>query len=263
MRWPSRPRRLRSGMNKFAATRVSSGCWRVAVSISKFGSRSYAPDSDQLSRAYRISTNHELRLRLSLCFQQSLALNGSEGEVMVNKVSASKFLSLLLRHKPEEVGLVLDPDGWAEIDQIVERTSSGKIPLTRSLIEELTRTSEKQRFKISEDGTKIRANQGHSVKVELGLVAAVPPEVLYHGTATRFLESILAEGLKSGNRNHVHLSRDSETAVRVGQRHGKPVVLEVLSGTMHREGASFFLSENGVWLTESVQAKFLALLVQS
>ena len=122
MRWPSRPRRLRSGMNKFAATRVSSVCGRVAVSISKFGSRSYAPDSDQLSRAYRISTNYELRLRLSLCFQQSLALNGSEGEVMVNKVSASKFLSLLLRHKPEEVGLVLDPDGWAEIDQIVERT---------------------------------------------------------------------------------------------------------------------------------------------
>lgn len=176
------------------------------------------------------------------------------------KTNASKFLSFLLRHKPEEIGLQLDPSGWAEIEAIVRLTTNSKTPLTRALIEEVTRTSDKQRFKISEDGRRIRANQGHSIQVELGLTAAIPPETLYHGTATRFLDSILATGLHSGQRHHVHLSETHATAVNVGRRHGKPVVLAVQSGNMYRAGAPFFLSENSVWLTEKVPARFLAQL---
>ena len=125
------------------------------------------------------------------------------------------------------------------------------------LIEEIVRTNDKQRFALSDDGSRIRANQGHSVKVELDLPPREPPELLYHGTATRFLDAIRREGLKAMSRQHVHLSPDEQTAHKVGQRHGKPVILKIKSGDMWRAGQLFFLSENGVWLTEKVETKFV------
>ncbi len=174
-----------------------------------------------------------------------------------NIVTASKYLSLLLRHKPEVIGLSLDTEGWAEIDDIVRLTADRRTSLTKRLIEEITATSDKKRFVISDDGTRIRANQGHSIAVDLNLKPQNPPETLYHGTANRFLESILRQGLKKGSRHHVHLSPDSATALKVGQRHGKPVILSIAAQAMQSSGYIFFLSANGVWLTEHVPAKFI------
>jgi putative RNA 2'-phosphotransferase len=172
-------------------------------------------------------------------------------------VTASKYLSLLLRHKPEVVGLTLDGEGWAEIEDIVRLTAGGRTPLTKRLIEKITATSDKKRFVISDGGTRIRANQGHSIAVNLNLEPQNPPETLFHGTATRFLESILRQGLIRGSRQHVHLSPDRATALRVGRRHGKPVVLSIAAQAMQASGFVFFLSANGVWLTEYVPVKFL------
>lgn len=171
-------------------------------------------------------------------------------------VRTSKFLSLVLRHEPEKIGLALDPQGWVAIDELLAK-AAGHLPLTAELLHEVVRTSDKQRFTISGDGTRIRANQGHSVPVELGLAAQVPPEQLYHGTATRFLDSIRRQGLLRGERHHVHLSADTETAMKVGIRHGQPVVLVVQAGDMHRAGHAFFRSDNGVWLVEHVPPSFL------
>jgi putative RNA 2'-phosphotransferase len=171
-------------------------------------------------------------------------------------VRTSKFLSLVLRHEPGKIGLELDPQGWVSIEELLSK-AVGHLPLTAELLHQVVRASDKQRFAISEDGTRIRANQGHSVPVELGLAAQVPPEQLYHGTATRFLDSIRRQGLLRGKRHHVHLSADTETAVKVGVRHGQPVVLIVQAGDMHRAGHAFFRSDNGVWLVEHVPPSFL------
>ncbi|SFF61898.1 putative RNA 2'-phosphotransferase [Duganella sp. CF458] len=175
----------------------------------------------------------------------------------MNEVSKSKFLSLVLRHKPEEIGLVLDQNGWASIDELIALANAGGTNLSRPLIESIVKNSDKQRFAISADGMKIRANQGHSVDIALGLSPQMPPEQLYHGTATRFLDSIRASGLHPASRQHVHLSLDMETAQKVGSRHGKPVILTVASGQMARDGHLFYLSENGIWLTEAVPAEYL------
>lgn len=171
----------------------------------------------------------------------------------------SKFLSFVLRHKPEAINLKLDDQGWAEISELIEKASS-EMPLTVELITRIVVTNDKQRFSLSEDGQRIRANQGHSIKIDLDLTPKTPPPVLYHGTATRFLSSILEKGLQPGQRHHVHLSTDIETATAVGQRYGKPFVLRVASGEMYQQGFSFYLSENGVWLTESVPTEFLSVL---
>ncbi|WP_426340509.1 RNA 2'-phosphotransferase [Pseudoduganella sp. S-14] len=175
----------------------------------------------------------------------------------MNEVSQSKFLSLVLRHKPEEIGLVLDQNGWASIDELIALANARGTNLNRSQIEFIVENSDKKRFAISADGTKIRANQGHSVEIALGLPPQTPPERLYHGTATRFLGSIRESGLHSAARQHVHLSSDHATAEKVGSRHGKPVVLTVEAGQMARDGHFFYISENGVWLTEAVPAKYL------
>lgn len=175
----------------------------------------------------------------------------------MNEVRISKFLSLVLRHKPEEIGLVLDQNGWASVDELIALAAVRGTKLSRHLIESIVAESDKKRFAISEDGTKIRANQGHSVDIALGLAPQTPPERLYHGTATRFLDSIRESGLHSASRQHVHLSSDLETAEKVGRRHGKPVILTVESGQMARDGHHFYLSENGVWLTAAVPAKYL------
>ncbi len=167
-------------------------------------------------------------------------------------IRISKFLSLVLRHEPGRAGIILDEAGWAAVDDLLRGCTAAGRPLTRAQLDAVVRDSDKQRFAFSPDGLRIRASQGHSVKVELDYAPQRPPETLYHGTATRFLASIRTHGLVKGERHHVHLSADMETARKVGARHGKAVVLEVAAGEMARNGGVFFRSANGVWLTERV-----------
>lgn len=172
-------------------------------------------------------------------------------------ITSSKFLSLVLRHDPARIGLELDANGWANVAELLQKANAAGQYLDENTLREVVATNEKKRFALSEDGARIRANQGHSVKIDLGLEAQVPPNILFHGTATRFLEGIRAEGLVPRERQHVHLSADEPTAIAIGQRHGKPVVIIVEAARMHAEGHEFFVSENGVWLTESVAAAYL------
>ena len=166
----------------------------------------------------------------------------------------SKFLSLLLRHKPQTIGLKLDAHGWADIDEIIKKSKN--IHLNRALIDEVVAKNDKQRFSIKDN--KIRANQGHSISVDLELKAITPPEMLYHGTATRFLESIMKTGLSKQKRQHVHLSKEIATAITVGKRHGEVIILEINTKTMFDNGYKFYLSENGVWLTDVVPVKYIS-----
>jgi putative RNA 2'-phosphotransferase len=182
---------------------------------------------------------------------------------MKNLEKTSKFLSYVLRHKPEEIGLQLDSEGWADIQDLIQLANKSGNSLNETLIREVVETSEKKRFAISCDGDFIRANQGHSVQVDLGFSSIEPPKILFHGTADRFLRSIFESGLSRGNRHHVHLSEDTETASSVGGRYGNPVVLVVHAATMFREGFEFYRSENGVWLTNSVPAKYICVSVPS
>jgi putative RNA 2'-phosphotransferase len=171
----------------------------------------------------------------------------------------SKFLSFVLRHKPETIGLTLDQEGWAEISVLIACAAGHGRTLDDALIQAVAETSDKKRFSLSDDGLRIRAAQGHSsAGVAMTYDERVPPPLLYHGTATRFLDAILAEGLRPGSRHHVHLSWDEATAIAVGQRHGKPVVLRVDAAAMHGQGHKFHLSENNVWLTAHVPPQFIA-----
>jgi putative RNA 2'-phosphotransferase len=175
-------------------------------------------------------------------------------------VTLSKFLSLILRHNPAVAGIHLDEQGWTPVATLLEKVKAKGFTIDAAVLQHLVATNAKQRFAFSEDGQLIRASQGHSVGVELGYAAAVPPEWLYHGTAGHFLPLILAGGLQKMSRHHVHLSADVATARQVGQRHGKPVVLRVAAGQMQADGYAFFRSENGVWLTEAVPPGYLSLL---
>ncbi len=176
---------------------------------------------------------------------------------MGNLTSHSKFLSLILRHQPDAAGITLDVQGWADVPSLLRGMQAAGHPVDMAMLEEIVRTDNKQRYSFNETHTRIRANQGHSVQVDLGLVPTAPPEILWHGTATRFLESIMAQGLLPGSRQFVHLSKDADTAKTVGQRHGKPVILTVRAGDMHRAGLRFYQSENGVWLTKNVPPAYL------
>lgn len=169
----------------------------------------------------------------------------------------SKFLSLILRHKPEVVGIELDKQGWVAIDVLLAACAAHGRALSRTDLDYVVANNNKQRFAVSADGQRIRASQGHSVAVNLGYEVAEPPELLYHGTAVQNLPSIRRQGLVKGKRHHVHLSADKTTATAVGQRHGKPVVLTVKAGEMARAGFLFFLSANGVWLTETVPYAYM------
>ncbi|MCR5718099.1 MAG: RNA 2'-phosphotransferase [Oscillospiraceae bacterium] len=172
--------------------------------------------------------------------------------------NASKFLSLILRHKPEAAGITLDAHGWADTEALIEGMNrSGAQPIDRAMLEEIVRTDAKGRYSFSEDGTKIRANQGHSIPVDVELQETEPPEYLWHGTADRFAPMIHAEGLKPMSRLYVHLSADTDTAGKVGRRHGKLYLLRVRSGEMAKQGYKFYLSANGVWLTKQVPPQFL------
>ena len=174
-----------------------------------------------------------------------------------NLQTASKFLSLILRHQPDVIGIELDDEGWADIGQLVALSAAKGKGLSRELILEVVATSDKQRFAIDASGTRIRANQGHSIEVDLKLAPQTPPPMLFHGTATRFADAIRAEGLRPGSRQHVHLSADAATATIVGARHGKPLILQVRAGEMQRDGMVFYMSANGVWLTDGVPAAYL------
>lgn len=170
----------------------------------------------------------------------------------------SVFISLILRHKPDVIGISLDEHGWANVQELINGINkTGKYSIDMFMLEEIVRTDNKQRYSFNEDRSKIRANQGHSINVDVELKAAVPPEILYHGTGEKYVESINAEGLKPKSRLYVHLSKDVETAVTVGSRHGKSVVYTVNSGEMYRQGYTFYLSENGVWLTKNVPVDFM------
>lgn len=169
----------------------------------------------------------------------------------------SKFLSLVLRHRPGRIGLVLDAQGWADIDALIARAGEHGMALTREEILDVAATSDKQRFALDDSRRRIRANQGHSVDVDLGLEPREPPAVLYHGTAETNLAAIRIEGLKPGRRQHVHLSPNAATATAVGQRHGRPVVLRVAAGRMWAAGFELYRSENGVWLTDAVPPEFI------
>jgi putative RNA 2'-phosphotransferase len=173
-------------------------------------------------------------------------------------VSISKFLSLVLRHQPQTAHISLDKEGWVDISALIAGAQRAGRQLTRKQIEEVVATSDKKRFAISEDGLRIRAVQGHSTnQVAMTLAPQVPPDVLLHGTATRFIDAIKAEGLKAGSRHHVHLSATFAVAHAVGARHGKVVVLTVDAKRMHAAGHAFYLADNGVWLTDHVPAAFI------
>ena len=170
----------------------------------------------------------------------------------MNEKQTSKFLSLILRHKPATIGIELDQNGWAVVSELIE-----KMPISLDLLQKIVQEDNKGRYSFSEDLTKIRANHGHSVDIDLGLVAVEPPEVLYHGTAAKSVPSIREKGLLPGTRQHVHLSSDTETATKVGQRHGSPIVLAISTGDMSRDGFFFFKSENDVWLTTTVPSRYI------
>ena len=169
----------------------------------------------------------------------------------------SVFISLVLRHKPDAAGITLDEHGWANVEELIDGINNTGRKMDMGVLEEIVRTDQKQRYSFNEDKTLIRANQGHSIPVDVELKEKEPPEFLYHGTADRFIKAIMKEGLKSISRLYVHLSKDIETANKVGKRHGKPIILKVHSGQMCREGIKFYLSENGVWLTKKVDVKYL------
>lgn len=177
---------------------------------------------------------------------------------MMGLKETSKFISLILRHKPETIGISLDEHGWADVQEMIQGiNATGNHHLSEGLLEEIVRTDEKQRYSFNEDHTLIRANQGHSIPVDVELERKTPPAVLYHGTGEKYTASIDEQGLIPKSRLYVHLSSDVETARKVGNRHGKPVVYMVDCAAMAADGYSFYLSANNVWLTKTVPAKYL------
>jgi putative RNA 2'-phosphotransferase len=174
-------------------------------------------------------------------------------------IKKSKWLSKHLRHAPERIGLELEVGGWVEVEKLLAAAKKYHMELTRPQLEEVVAENNKQRFAFDSTGTKIRANQGHSVEVDLGLEASTPPDVLFHGTGAQNRDLLLSEGLKKMRRHHVHLSADVETATNVGSRHGKPLVFEVDAARMHLDGHLFYRSENGVWLCDEVWPEYLKL----
>lgn len=169
----------------------------------------------------------------------------------------SKFLSLVLRHQPETIGVRLDQNGWVDIAELIEKSNSYGIKFDREVLNHIVETNSKKRFAFNDNLDKIRASQGHSIDIELGYSNQKPPEILFHGTAEKFVKSILENGLEKQSRQHVHLSSDIETALKVGQRHGKPFVFIILAEQMYNDKFEFFISDNDVWLTDNVPAKYL------
>jgi putative RNA 2'-phosphotransferase len=172
-------------------------------------------------------------------------------------IRASKFLSLVLRHEPERVGLTLGEAGWGGVEELLQAVNRHGVALTLDELRHVVATSDKKRFAFSEDGLRIRASQGHSVEVDLQYPPQMPPEILYYGTAARFLDSIRQRGLQKMERHDVHLSAETKLTLQVGGRHGKPVLLTIRAGDMHRAGFGFCCSANGVWLVDHVPPQFI------
>ena len=169
----------------------------------------------------------------------------------------SKFMSLVLRHQPRHIGLTLDAAGWADVADLLARAAAAGRVITRDDLNEVVATNDKRRFALSDDGLRIRANQGHSVEVDLGLPPIAPPEFLFHGTASRFVASVMQTGLQRRSRHHVHLTEDVAIGRAVGLRYGVPVILRIAAGSMAAQGHVFFKSANDVWLVEDVPARFI------
>jgi putative RNA 2'-phosphotransferase len=169
-----------------------------------------------------------------------------------NVKRAAKYMSLLLRHCPEKEGLIMDKFGWVMIKQLIK-----VLNITKDDLDEIVKEDNKQRFSFDTSKTKIRASQGHSIAVDTQPTETKPPDILYHGTATRFLDSIYKTGINKGKRNHLHLSDDKETATTVGSRHGTLYILEIDTKQMYKDGYKFYLSKNKVWLTDSVPTQYI------
>ena len=175
-----------------------------------------------------------------------------------NKKQKSKFLSLVLRHNPQLIDLSLDKNGWANLEELMQKATKKRKHYSQEEIEEIVKTCNKQRFSLNDDKTKIRANQGHSLKtIDLELEKVQPPEFLYHETVAKYMDAIRAKGLLKMSRQHVHMSKDIDTAINVGSRRGKPIILSLRTGDMHRAGFTFHCSKNGVWLTDSVPTEYI------
>ena len=197
--------------------------------------------------------NSKCRSRGTYRCDETVSKNVNEKEI----IKTSKFLSLILRHEPERVGLELDNAGWVSVGELLAAVNRNGVSLTLEQLKHVVTTNDKKRFAFSEDGLRIRASQGHSVEVDLQYAPEAPPEFLYHGTPEKFVESIRSTGLKKGERHDVHLSAGAATAIKVGQRRGKPAVLKIRSGEMHRRGHVFRRSANNVWLVDFIPAEFI------
>lgn len=182
---------------------------------------------------------------------------------MTDETRISKYISLILRHKPEVAGIILDEHGWADVYDLIKGIQKKYPIFCWKMLENIVEMDSKQRYSFNEDRTKIRANQGHSINVDVELEEVKPPQFLYHGTAVKYVESIEEHGLLPKSRLYVHLSDDADTALNVGKRHGEPVVYIILSALMHADGFKFYKSKNGVWLTNVVPSYYLAGTVQT
>lgn len=175
----------------------------------------------------------------------------------MSKNKLSVFISLVLRHKPSVIGITLDNHGWANVNELINGINNSGRKINMEILEEIVSTDDKRRYSFNEDKTLIRANQGHSIPVNVELKEATPPNILYHGTATKSLDNIKRQGIKSMSRLYVHMSKDLETAIKVGTRHGRCVVLEINTKKMFDDGIKFYISENGVWLTKYIDWKYV------
>ncbi|MFA1719042.1 RNA 2'-phosphotransferase [Clostridioides difficile] len=176
---------------------------------------------------------------------------------MSKKDKLSIFISLILRHKPETIGIKLDDYGYADVNELIEKINNTGRNINIEILEQIVKEDNKQRYSFNDDRSKIRANQGHSINVNVELRELEPPKYLYHGTATRFLDNIKNEGIIKQSRLYIHLSRDIDIAVKVGKRHGTPVILKINTGKMYENGYKFYLSENNVWLCEYIPFKYV------
>ena len=179
-----------------------------------------------------------------------------------NDIKLGRFISLILRHHPEQIGITLDSEGWADTQALLDGINASGRRIDMETLERIVRENNKQRYSFNGDKSKIRANQGHSIPVEVGMQVMTPPDRLYHGTATRFLDSIKRDGIKKMSRLYVHLTKDVETAVSIGKRHGKPVVLVIDTKAMHKDGYTFRLSDNGVWQSEDIPWRYVVEVIE-
>ena len=177
------------------------------------------------------------------------------------KKMTGKFLAYVLRHNPAAVGIELDENGWAKVDELLVGVQRSGRLIDITALEEIVATDDKHRFSFNEDKSKIRANQGHSIDIDLGLEEKTPPDILYHGTAEKYIDNIKQNGIQKRNRQYVHLSSDKQTAIKVGSRHGKPVIFKIDAKQMVMDGFKFYLSENGVWLTDYVSFKYFTKII--